>query len=239
MPMPRVFSDVGALLSHPELWADWLSNHKDRARLFAETFELVVRIGAHTGWPPQEVLERLGCDTKTEQQLEGFEPERLRRCAAYMGWVETLLGELDLAADKQLTVSGAARLFVVADQDVEKADALMKAGTFAALDYLRLGELDEAWECATRHARGPAGEHARYVHDHNPFHDSATPHVSPERHGMLREADAVALLGPRVTRRMAEHIEECGVCLRAYGRRRQDPRWTESSEDPERAVAAG
>jgi hypothetical protein len=211
-PPPRVFADVGVLLSRPERWHEWLSQHPDRAELFAEAFKCVVRLEAHTGWPVRKVLEELGCDTKTEDQLAALTEERLGTCSAYMRWVESLLNELDRKIDKRLAVSSAARFFVAANQELETCKTLMSRGPFPATDYLRLGEVAQAWDTAVRFLDGRQGERAQRAYEANPYMDATSPHLSPKRLAMLARPDAEQLLGPRIADRMHEHLELCPAC---------------------------
>lgn len=209
---PQAFSQVGALLSRSDLWAGWLARYPDRADLFKEAFSCVVRLKSHTGWSDDEVLEGLGCDTKTEYELSSLSEERLRSCLNYMLWVESLLGQHDLALDKRLIVRGAARFFVAAGRDLGRVKVLMDQGEFSPSKYLALGEVAEAWKSAFRLLDGPVGDRARRLRSENPFVEESTPHMSPMRLEMLGRSDADALLGPRVTARMKEHLEFCHVC---------------------------
>lgn len=215
---PRAFSQVGALLSRSHLWGDWLASHPDRADLFKDAFSCVVRLKSHTGLSDDEVLEELGCDTKTEEELSELSEERLRHCLDYMLWVESLLGQHDRALDKRLIVRGAARFFVAADRDLGRVKSLMEQGEFSPSKYLALGEVAEAWKSAFCLLDGPAGNRARRLRGENPFVDETAPHMSPMRLDMLSRPDAGDLLGPRVATRMREHLRLCHVCAAAQRR---------------------
>jgi len=206
------FSQVGVLLTRHDLWGEWLAKHPDKAGLFKDVFSCVIRLESHTGWSVDEVLDRLGCDTKTEQQLEDLDEERLRSCFAYMRWIEDLLAKLDMDVDKRLALNGAARLFAAAEEDLALAQSTMDAGTFSPTEYLRLGETAQAWKAAFRLLPGAAGDRARKVHDENPFVDEGTPHLTPMRLEMLSRPDATELLGERTVGNMREHIENCPAC---------------------------
>lgn len=215
---PRVFSQVGVLLARPDLWGGWLEGRPDRAGLFKDAFSCVVRIGSHTGWSAEVVLERLGCDTKTEEQLSELTESRLRNCLDYMQWVESLVIDLDLAIDKRLTVQSAARFFVTANGDLGVVEEAMEAGDFSAAEYLRIGEIAAAWEGALRFLSGSAGDRARRIHAENPLIDETTPHMSPMRLEMLSRENASRLLGGRVEARMREHLDLCHVCASSWHR---------------------
>jgi hypothetical protein len=224
---PRVFSQVGVLLSRPDLWGGWLDGRPDRAGLFKDAFSCVVRISSHTGWLAEAVLKRLGCETKTEEQLSELTESRLRSCLEYMLWVESLLVDLDLAIDKRLTVQGAARFFVIAERDLARVEAAMEEGDFSAAEYLRIGEVAAAWECAVRFLPGAVADRVRRVRAENPLIDDSTPHMSPMRLEMLNRENASQLLGDRVEARMREHLDLCHVCagsLRRAGSLRTDDR---------------
>lgn len=212
---PQAFSQVGALLARPALWADWLGRHPERADLFKDAFSCVVRLRSHTGWSEDEVLKGLGCDTRTEDELSELTEERLRNCLEYMLWVETLLDPHDLALDKRLIVRGAARFFVAAERNLVRVEALMDEGEFSPSKYLALGEVAQAWESALRMLDGPAGDRARRLRADNPFVDEDTPHLSLQRLEMLSDPSAAMLLGPRVVARMQEHVGLCHVCATA------------------------
>jgi hypothetical protein len=212
-PSRQAFSQVGALLAQPNLWSDWLAQHPDKAKLlFKDAFSCVVRLRSHTGWSEDEVLEALGCDTKTEAELSQLTEERLRSCLEYMLWVESLLGPSDLALDKRLIVRGATRFFVAANRDLDWVKTQMEQGDFSPANYLALGEVSEAWASAFRRLVGPAGDRARRLHEENPFVDEDTPHMSTMRLKMLTRPDAAELLGMRVEKRMREHLDLCHVC---------------------------
>jgi hypothetical protein len=215
---PRAFSQVGALLSRPDLWSQWFAGRPERADLFKAAFSCVVRISSHTGWPEETALEHLGCDTKTEEELSDLTEGRLRSCIAYMMWVESLLGDLDIASDKRLTVQGAARFFVAAERELDLVKETMGAGDFSPTEYLRLGEIARAWETALRSLDRPTGDRARRIHAGNPFFDASTPHMSPLRLEMLSRSDADRLLGGRVSARMREHLRLCHICAASHRR---------------------
>src|SRR5690349_21455766 len=209
-------SSVGVLLARSALWGDWLAEHPDRAELLKEAFSCVIRLESHTGRGGEGVLQRLGCDTKTEQELEDLTPQRLSGCIDYMKWVESLVERLDLGLDKQLVLNGAARLFAAAGEDLELVEEVMDAGDFSPNKYLRLGESGQAWKAALRQLKTPTGERARGIHEENPFIDEGTPHMTPMRLEMLAGPDATALLGERIEERMREHLHQCPACAAAW-----------------------
>jgi hypothetical protein len=209
------FHYVGALLNEPERWPGWLTRYPDRAELLASTFGLVVRLAKATGWSNEAVLEKLGCTTKTKQELSSLEGDELRRCASYMNWVESLLEDLELRADIRLTVSGASRFFVSAQLDVDRCKVAMAAGDFPAIEYLRIGEIAQAWQCATRQLPGEIGERARATRSSNPFITDRSPHLAPERLEMLADENRLDLLGAKTVQAMRDHLRGCPTCMRA------------------------
>jgi hypothetical protein len=162
---------------------------------------------------------RLGCDATSDEVLRELASERLGLCGEYFGWVETLLIHLDVTADKRLMVSGAARIFAAAEQDLSRCKATMTAGSFPPLEYLRLGEVAQAWQSAVRELPGPRGDRARAIYDENPFVDEGTPRLSPKRLDMLDLSDASELLGARVRELMLDHLKVCAVCEESRVRR--------------------
>lgn len=217
-PLRRAFSQVGVLLSRHDLWGDWLAKHPERAGLFKDVFSCVIRLESHTGWSVDEVLDRLGCDTKTEAELEDLTLQRLESCIEYMKWIERLLVKLDLGIDKRLVLNGAARLFAAAEEDLGLVEETMDAGKFSPSEYLRLGESAQAWKAAFRLLPGPAGDRARDIYEENPFVDESTPHMTPMRLEMLSYPNATELLGERTEAHMREHLEKCPACAVAQRR---------------------
>jgi hypothetical protein len=215
-PAPVVFDDVGVLLSNPQHWGDWIAKRPDRAALFNDTFRIVVRLESHTGWAPMRLLEQVGCSTKTESDLEQLDATRLARCLEYLKWVESLLPDLDVEYDKRLTVSGAARFFDFGGRDLAACKQAMAGGGFSPMEYLRLGEVAEAWRVARQQLPGEAGDQARARDERNPFTEAEeAPHLRAERIALLDEGDASELLGSRVAERIWSHLQVCPLCNEA------------------------
>jgi hypothetical protein len=216
---PRVFSNVGVLL-WPDLWFEWLKAHPGHATLLAAAHGALVKLSSHTAWEQERVLDRLGCDTKSEDKFLELSEGQMRLCSDYFEWVESLLCNLDLASDKRLAVSGAARFFAAAEKDLDRCRAVMRAGGFSPLEYLKLGEVAQSWQSAIRGLDGARGERARHTEAANPFIDESTPHLSPKRLDMLPLKDSQHLLGASVEERIHEHLEHCPVCEAAAFERR-------------------
>lgn len=212
---PLTFKQVGALISRVELWGAWIAQEPERGELFRDAYNCVVRLKSHTGWSDDEMLENLGCETKADDELK-LSKQKLKNCLAYMLWVETLLTPHDLSLDKQVIVRGAARFFVLAERNLDRVKQIMNGGSeFSPNKYLALGEVAQAWRCATCQLEGVAGGRARALRAKNPFIDESTPHMSAKRLEMLAKENADQLLGPRVAARMREHLVLCHVCARA------------------------
>lgn len=215
---PRIFGLVGVLLTRPEIGGGWFSGRPERGILYKKAFSCVVRLQSHTGWSEELVLEHLGCDTKTEEEISALTEERLKSCLVYMRWVETLLVPLDLALDKRLIVQGAARFFLATGRDLGRAEAAMEDGGFSAMEFLRIGEVAKAWEAAFSMVEGMEGDRVRRLQAENPFVDNTTPHLSPSRLEMLQDEAAGQLLGPRVVAHMREHLDYCHLCAASQRR---------------------
>ena len=153
---PPAFPDVGSLLWRRGLWREWLDEHPNEGDLLAGAYRYLVRLTSHTGWDEDRLLKRRTCETSSDDELRKLATERLGLCSEYFAWVERLLLNLDVVSDKRLTVSGAARLFAAADQDLGRCEAAFKAGVFPPLEYLRLGEVAKRGNA--RFARFQAGE---------------------------------------------------------------------------------
>ena len=218
---PVVFRRVGALLAQPGRWGEWLAEHRDpaEARLFMDAFSCVVRLASQTGFAYDRVLAQIGCGVETEEDLAELPADELAACLDYMRWNEKLISDLDLAVDKRLVLSGAARFFLACDRDLDRCRAAMDDGAFSANKYLWLGEVAEAWQAAFRALEGDRGEHARATYEDNPFVTGRTPHLTPGRVDMFDREDADELLGSRVRERIQEHLDSCEYCGRAYRRR--------------------
>jgi hypothetical protein len=214
MTQPKAFSEVGALLATPTRWPEWLAKHPEHATSLATAYSQVVRLESHTGWPTARLLDALGCTVEVED--EPLSADRLERCLGYMRWVETLVSELDLALDKRLTVAGASRFFVCAGRNLETCLDAMSWSDFPPIEYLKLGEVSQAWDLAYCVLDSPRGARARMTFEENPFIDGAAPHISPKRLEMLIDADRRSrLLGARTSTRMLEHIDSCHACQAA------------------------
>jgi hypothetical protein len=219
--LPSTFPTLGVLFSRVDLWPDWLKQEPQRERgdMLLAAVRWVVRLSSHTGWSEAEVLAHIGCDTKTEEELNELSDAKLRQSIDFMSWVESLLGDLDVASDKRLAVSGATRFFASAEMDLDSCKQAMSSGDFTALEYLRLGEVAQAWQCAMRRLDNPRGERARQTQEDNPFIDGNTPHISPRRLTLLSHPDAQELLGLRVQAHIEEHLRYCPACANASERR--------------------
>jgi hypothetical protein len=213
------FGSVGWLLSRPEEWSKWLQRQPAAtAELFADTIQVVGRLAAMTKWHRAFVLEKLGCNTKTEKELSALTVDELQRCSDYISWVESVLDDsgLELIRDTRLVLTGAARFFITASLDTQACSRAMCRGDFAGRDYLRLGELAEAWECATRQLDSPAGDRARSAYDDNPYFGDETPHISLPRLRLLARPDAMHQLGAKTVQQMLAHLDDCEACALAY-----------------------
>jgi len=226
-----VFHGVGALLTQPGWLTAWLDEHRDRAELFLDAFSCVIRLGSQTGLEEERVLVQIGCEIETEQDLAKLPADELAACLDYMRWNEKLISDLDLAVDKRLVLSGAARFFLACNRNLDRCRAAMEQGTFSANKYLYFGEVAEAWQAAFRALEGPRGDHARVTYDDNPFVNERTPHLTPGRVEMLEREDAEELLGSRVKERIEAHLKSCENCGRA-DRRRKAARARQTAELP-------
>jgi hypothetical protein len=217
-PAPLVFSNVSVLL-RPMLWHAWLAKHPDHAEVLADGHGQLVILAEHTQWDTERVLDRLGCDTKSEDRFLDLTEDQMKLCSEYFRWVASLLAYLDLASDKRLAISGAARFFAAAEKDLAGCKAVMRSGSFPPLEYLKLGEVAQSWQCAIRGLDSPRGARARATEDQNPFIDARTPHLSPKRLDMLALEDSQHLFGANVEERILEHLGDCPICEEAHERR--------------------
>ena len=215
-----VFQGVGALLTKPDWLRAWLDENRDRAELFLDAFSCVVRLGSQTGLKRERVLVQIGCEIETEEDLAKLPADELAACLGYMRWNEKLISGLDLAVDKRLVLSGAARFFLACGRNLDRCKEAMDAGAFSANQYVLLGEVAEAWQAAFRALEGDRGERARATYEDNPFVTGRTPHLTPGRVEMFESVDADELLGSRVRERIEEHLESCEDCGRAHRRRK-------------------
>ena len=204
----ETLNQVGVLVSRPDLWGEWLESYPDRAELFKEVFSCVVRLRSQTGWSDDQVLEGLGCDTKTERELASLTKEHLTQCLGYMLWVENMIAALDLPYEKRQILREAARFFVAAGRDMDRIQAIMDRGGFSPNDYLSLGEIKTGWELAFARLEGGNGNDR--IREGG--RDTEGSHLSPRRLQLLAKPDADQVLGPRVARRMREHLAACGSC---------------------------
>ena len=201
----ETLNQVGVLLSQPKLWGRWLADHPDRGPLFKEIFSCLVRLRSETGWSDDQILERLGCDTKSEEELSSLTKEHLETCLGYMLWVESLVKLHDVPVDKREIVEEAASFFAAAKRDLSRVEKAMRKGAFTAEEYLELGEIKQAWELARAQLIDSGGEVLAAA-------ERDALHLSPKRLEVLASPDADELLGPRVARRMRVHLGHCTSC---------------------------
>lgn len=86
--------------------------------LFKKVYGCVGRLESEMGWHLEVQLQQLGCDTAKEDFDEKLTPRRLAMCTEYMEWVEELLEDFDLQADKRLILKGASRFYNAAGEDL-------------------------------------------------------------------------------------------------------------------------
>jgi hypothetical protein len=216
-PPPLVFQNVSVLL-RPKLWSAWLAKHPDHADVLANGHGYLVVLTTHTQWDPERVLDRLGCDTDSEDRFLDLSEDQMKLCGEYFQWVAVLLSNLDLPSDKRLAVSGAARFFAAAEKNLDACKTIMRSGPFPPIEYLKLGEIAQSWQCAIRGLDSPRGQRARATEQRNPFVDAKTPHLSPKRLDMLALQDSQHLLGANVEERILEHLDNCAICANAQER---------------------
>jgi hypothetical protein len=212
LPSQAGLDMVASLINEPTRWEGWLSGHRDRWDLFLKIFRLVVRFETSTGWQIPTVLSELGCQVQTTQELGRMEASELERCREYFEWTAALCELLFTPEERRRVLSGASLLFRDSRTSVTECKRSMTAGTFPAVELLKLGEIDQAWAAARLELRGPIGDRARLLHRSNPFRQ-AKPHLSGERLDLY--LDAASGLSGEMRDRIQLHLATCTECAEA------------------------
>lgn len=228
LPSQAGLDMVASLISEPNRWNDWLSQHPDRWPLFFDNFRQIVRLEFATGWKTRTVLTELGCQIETTEELGEMEDEELETCLEYFKWVESLTEYLDTTAERRRILSEASLLFRDTQGDLSECKRSMMAGTFPGVELLKLGEIEKAWETARLQIGGTIGDRARMLRDTNPFVRSR-PHLSDER--LDDYLDPNGGIGKEMRGRISRHLKQCTECRNACEAR-------EAACGPRRAVSA-
>jgi hypothetical protein len=185
------------------------------ARLAAEgIFQCAARLTSMTQWSEQRLLEVLGCTIKTVGDFK-VELDRLNRCGDFLALVALDAGLVDTQMDRRQLVVEYARLLKATGASAEtlKASLKVEVGGYTAVDYIRLGEIEAAIE-QTRLVHGLDDINTAGA-ESDPFEDTDTVHLSPNRMDMLIE-EKRSDLGPEVANYMSAHIEKCPACGSAF-----------------------
>lgn len=161
-----------------------------------------------TEWPRETLLDELGCEARTRTDLDGFEPERLMRCEAFLELTREMAELVDTVTDRRGVVMHCARLLKATHQNADGLRTTLSRGTFSARRYIELGEIAAAARVA-RAAAGIARENP--AASESPFVMRPTVHLSVERARLFACGERAAL-GPSVYALIAEHLPECQPC---------------------------
>jgi hypothetical protein len=184
-------------------------------RLAAEgIFQCAARLTSMTQWSEQRLLEVLGCTIKTVGDFK-VELDGLNRCGDFLALVTLDAGLVDTHFDRRQLVVEYARLLKATGADAEalKASLKVEVDSYTAVDYIRLGEIEAAVE-QTRIVHG-LDEVDTTEAGNDPFEDTDTVHLSPNRIDMLIEGKRSAL-GHEVANYMNAHIDKCPGCAAAF-----------------------
>jgi hypothetical protein len=197
-----------------------LARFGERERLAAEEiFQCGIQLSEMTAWSQARLLEALGCTIKTVGEFHDAELDGLERCANFLRLVTRHTGLVDTDPDRREVVVESARLLKAIGGDAHRLRALFatKDGQYSAIDYIRLGEIEEASEHVRRFAGlTPVDESAE---GDDPFADVPAVHLSATRIDMLI-GDERDMLGVEVANHMEAHIEKCDGCRDAFEDRR-------------------
>jgi hypothetical protein len=206
---------VGELISEPARWRDWISEDERRVALLQSAGVSVRNMAVQTEWDIQGVLDHLGCDRRASDELREMSVGQLRRSRAYIRWVEGLCGLVDRVTERRRIVVDSARLYRMAGRDLLWSQATMADGQMPPVEYLKLGEIDKAFQLAESRLSGI------------PFEVGA-PHLRGKRiDRYLNDKDMT--LSPLMRERIATHLLTCRLCAdatrqRRIRRSRQDPK---------------
>lgn len=182
-----------------------------------EIFQCGNRLTAMTDWSTGRLLEALGCKIKTVAEFHKAELDGLNRCSMFLRLVTRTAGLVDTVPDRREVVVESARLLKAIGGDAAQLEELQTTqdGGYTAIDYIRLGELEEAVE----HVRNLANRviDGQAMAD-DPFAEAPAVHLSTTRIDMLIKGRQKEL-GVEVANHMALHIENCPGCSDAYAYR--------------------
>ena len=161
-------------------------------------------LAAAVAWKTSHLLQRLGCDIATQDDLGKLSKDGLQRCEASLKVVGKAMALQDRRADRRHVV----RMFGTLLRQVDELPAprplreALDAGDFTAWQYLELGEIATAERLAARVQRG---DDVR-PDPRNPYAALPSAHLSPARIEAYLRGDAEAL-GPNVLKRVRKHVE--------------------------------
>jgi hypothetical protein len=202
------------LILNIELREKVLARFDGPTRLAAEEiFQCAGQLTSMTEWSEERLLEALGCTIKTVAEFH-VELAGLERCRTFLRLVTRNAGLLDTVPDRRDVVTESARLLKSIGGDAARLKLLQetKDSGYTAIDYLRLGEIEEATEHVRNLANAAIGQ---AMAEDDPFAEVAKVHLSAVRLDMLITGEREAL-GVEVANHMTIHIEECTGCREAY-----------------------
>jgi hypothetical protein len=192
---------IGELISEPDRWSDWISEDETRVALLERAGASVRRMAAQTDWSVDELLEKLGCRSRESHKIQEMSAAQLRRCNDYFHWIETLCRLVDRTAERRRIVIDAAHFFRRADRDLLRSRAAISAGQLSPIEYLKLGEIDKAFQTAESALTG------------KPI-DDAVVHLRARRiDRYLDENDST--ISPAMRERIGRHLVTCRRCSEA------------------------
>jgi hypothetical protein len=210
-PIAPLFLDV-------ELRERSLAQLEEKERLAAEeVFQCGIRLSEMTAWTQERLLEVLGCTIKTMGEFKA-ELDGLERCSTFFRLVTRNAGLVDTVPDRREVVVESARLLKAIGGDAKQLRTFFatKDGEYSAIDYIRLGEIEEASEHVRKVANVEAPDQLDGGED--PLAGVRTVHLSATRIDMLirEEHDK---LGVEVASYMDAHIKKCPGCRHAHADR--------------------
>lgn len=210
-PIAPLFLDI-------ELRERSLAKLEEDERLAAEeVFQCGIRLSEMTAWTQERLLEVLGCKIKTMGEFKA-ELDGLERCSTFFRLVTRNAGLVDTVSDRREVVVESARLLKAIGGNADHLRKLLatKDGEYSAIDYIRLGEVDEASEHVRKVAHLESAD--QFAAEDDPFAGAPTVHLSATRIDMLIKGKH-AELGMEVANYMEAHIEKCPGCGQAYADR--------------------
>jgi len=181
-------------------------------------FDYAERLGALTEWSEATLLERIGCDLGSEEELQILPKSRLANCELFLRLLCDAAEAVSTTPNRRASTMTLAELIMQTRQDAKGLERLLHSGKPSPFELIRAGEIAEAARL-TRVMAGAA--RPEDVEDGGPYESVPQGHIStPQLDAYLRGRSDV--IGQEVLEGIRDHLKGCDACRDvADDRRRQ------------------